>query len=314
MKVFWYFRAFNKCMKKKRKIILISSMLLTAVLLSGAEQKLQAATLPPGAEQKLQAKQEEQNNKIRICILDSGCSDPEITGWNYVDQNDDLTDTSGHGTKICHLLQEQIPQAELIMLKCFEIEEMEEEKEGRIVQALQDATELYHADVINMSWATVTESEIVHEAVRKADKEGCILVASAGNLSMQTPLGSTVYPAAWEEVIGVGGVNLDENREPSTSLWYLQSEAVYVCADGAYDGEKGSSFAAPRVAGVIAAYLQESEGQTSEAVQECESPEFENVTRSRREEVQEYLRKIASDLNTEGYDTVTGWGYIEAIH
>lgn len=291
-------------MKKKRKMILISSMLLTAALL-------------PGARQKVHAEQEELNQKIRICILDSGCSDPEISGWNYVDQNADLTDFSGHGTKLCHLLQEQLPQAELIMLKCFEIEEMEEEKEGQIVQALQDATELYHADVINMSWATVTESEIVHEAVRKAEQEGCILVASAGNLSLQTPLGSTVYPAAWEEVIGVGGVDLDENREPCISLWYLQNEAVYVCADGMYEGERGSSFAAPRVAGVIAEYLQEQKSSFWKTVQEDNSltleklQELEKAMRPKREEVQEYLRSIAYDLNTEGYDTATGWGYID---
>lgn len=232
-----------------------------------------------------------QRSGITICILDSGCSDPEVLGWNYIDQNENLTDLSGHGTKICRLLQEQVPWVELIMLKCFEIEEVEEAQEGWIVQALQDATELYHADVISMSWATVTESEVVHEAVRKADQAGCILVASAGNLSLSTPLGSTVYPAAWEEVIGVGGVDLNEKEEPTASLWYLQSEAVYVCADGSYDGERGSSFAVPRAAGVIAEYLNQ-------------HPE------SDQEAVMEYLKETAVDIEAEGYDLVSGWGYI----
>lgn len=42
---------------------------------------------------------------------------------------------------------------------------------------------------------------------------------------------------------------------PVSSLWYLKSEAVFVSADGNYEGEKGSSFAVPRVSGKIAEYL-----------------------------------------------------------
>ena len=35
------------------------------------------------------------------------------------------------------------------------------------------------------------------------------------------------------------------------------SEAVFVCADGNYKGEKGSSFAVPQVTAVLADYLKE---------------------------------------------------------
>lgn len=230
--------------------------------------------------------------QVRICILDSGCDQTDISGWNYTDQNDDLSDHAGHGTKICTILKECAPDAELIMLKCFASDTESEVSEESMIQAVLDAAEIYHADVISMSWTSVKESEALHEAIQKAYDSGCILVASAGNLSFQTPLGSRVYPAAWEEVIGVGGAELDGNGEPVSSLWYLQSDAVFVCTDGEYEGEHGSSFAAPRVAAFIARYL-------------IENPE------AREEQVREYLKAQTLDLGTEGYDTVFGWGYLE---
>ena len=117
-------------------------------------------------------------------------------------------------------------------------------------------------------------------------------MAAAGNLSLSTPLGSLVYPAAWEEVIGVGGADTNEKGEPVSSLWYLKSEAVFISADGNYEGEKGSSFAVPRVSARIAEYL-------------LEQPE------ASEEEIREWLKETAIDAGEEGYDPVFGWGFLK---
>ena len=120
-----------------------------------------------------------------------------------------------------------------------------------------------------------------------------MLIAPAGNLSLSTPLGSVTYPAAWNEVIGVGGVNLSEGGDPVSSLFYLRNDSVFVCARADCDGEKGSSYAAPRVTAVVAAYLAMAPGATAK-------------------DISRFLKDTALDLGEPGYDTVYGWGYIAA--
>ena len=90
----------------------------------------------------------------------------------------------------------------------------------------------------------------------------------------------------------MGGADTDEKGEPVSSLWYLKSEAVFVSADGNYEGEKGSSFAVPRVSGKIAEYL-------------FQKPEASEA------EVREWLKETARDAGEEGYDPVFGWGFLE---
>ena len=143
--------------------------------------------------------------------------------------------------------------ANVNMLKYFDSEESR--GETALVVALSAAIDVYDADVIVMSWVVGDERKKLYEAIQYAASQGAVLVASAGNLSLATGLGTSVYPAAWDEVIGIGGLNLDEQGEPVSSLWYLTGDAVYVCTRGEFNGENGSSFAAPRVAAVIAAYF-----------------------------------------------------------
>jgi thermitase len=63
------------------------------------------------------------------------------------------------------------------------------------------------ANVINMSFGGPTRSEIFHRAIQFAARSDVILVAAAGNAASSTPN----YPAAYPEVISVGGT--DENDQ-----------------------------------------------------------------------------------------------------
>ena len=228
-------------------------------------------------------------NPVTVCILDSGCSDDHAAGESFLENAEDLTDSIGHGTRICSLVRQAAPEANVVMLKCFENQNTMNEK--AVVDALYAAVDTYHADVINMSWTLAEESEALREAILHAYDRGAILVACTGNLSVTTGLGTVAYPAAWEEVIGVAGVDLDDTGGPKTSLWYLYGEAVAFCARGDWDDDKGSSYAAARVSGFIAAALQggvEASG------------------------ISEYLASMAQDMGAPGYDQRFGWGYLEA--
>ena len=225
---------------------------------------------------------------VTVCILDSGCSGDHSAGENFVGTSDDLTDSIGHGTRICSLVREIAPEANVVMLKCFESQDTVNEE--AVVAALYDAVDTYHADVINMSWTLPKESEALHEAIAHAHDRGAILVACTGNLSVSTGLGTMAYPAAWDEVIGVAGVDVDEAGAPQTSLWYLYGEAVDFCARGDWVDDKGSSYAAARVSGRIAAVLQ---GGVEPS------------------QIFEHLAAMAQDMGDPGYDDRFGWGYLE---
>lgn len=251
---------------------------------------------------------EEASNAVTVCILDSGCNLSDVQGKNYLEGTEDLTDQEGHGTCVYEILKETEPDADIYMLKCFDssmaLTQNTQEASGEhsnatdigsaIIQAIYDAVDIYDADIINMSWTLNQDDEELHEAMTYAAGRNVLLVAAAGNLSLSTPLGSEVYPAAWKEVIGVSGVDLNEQGEPVGSLWYLQSDAVFVSADGNYQGEKGSSYAVPRISGILAKYLSEVPN--------------ENHTKGKAEE---YLKEIAIDAGDSGYDTTFGWGYVE---
>ena len=251
---------------------------------------------------------EEASNAVTVCILDSGCNLSDVQGKNYLDGTQDLTDQEGHGTCVYEILKETAPDVDIYMLKCFDssmaLTQNTQEASGEhsnatdigsaIIQAIYDAVDIYDADIINMSWTLNRDSAELHEAIQYATKRNVLLVAAAGNLSLSTPLGSEVYPAAWKEVIGVSGADLNEQGEPVSSLWYLQSDAVFVSADGNYQGEKGSSYAAPRISGILAKYLSEVPN--------------ENHTKGKAEE---YLKEIVIDAGDSGYDTTFGWGYVE---
>ena len=174
------------------------------------------------------------------------------------------------------------------MLKCFDSQDTVNEE--AVVAALYAAVDTYHADVINMSWTLPKESEALHEAIAHAHDRGAILVACTGNLSVSTGLGTVAYPAAWEEVIGVAGVDRNEAGAPKTSLWYLYGEAVDFCARGDWGEDKGSSYAAARVSGLIAQALQSG---------------------VKPAEVSDFLASTALDMGETGFDNRFGWGYLE---
>ena len=205
-----------------------------------------------------------------------------------MESDDALTDSVGHGTRVCSLIREGAPEANIVMFKCFDAQDSVNEE--AIVAALYAAVDTYHADVINMSWTLANESEALHEAILHAYDRGAVLVACAGNLSLSTGLGTIAYPAAWDEVIGVAGVNLDAEGEPQTSLWYLYGEAVDFCARSDCGDEKGASYSTARVSGLIAAALHSGVEKT---------------------EIPEYLAAMARDMGEPGFDDRYGWGYLE---
>jgi hypothetical protein len=128
--------------------------------------------------------------------------------------------------------------------------------------------------VISMSWGTETDSDFLESAIRYAQQQDMVVVASAGNV----PNNKATYPAAYSGVIGVSATVADG------ALWEKSNygEFVTVAAPGTgdfpvgYNGPPGSyvgtSIASPYVARAISLYFADHPDATAEtAVQALKS-------------------------------------------
>lgn len=111
--------------------------------------------------------------------------------------------------------------------------------------------------VVNISLAGAQNS-VLERMIRSAQEDGMVFVAAVGN---DGPAARPLYPAAYEDVIGVTAV--DENGE--AYRWALQGPQVDVAArgvnvrvaraGGGHMTDSGTSLAAPVVASFLAQHL-----------------------------------------------------------
>lgn len=260
---------------------------------------------------------------IRIGVIDSGIDDSHedligrvVAAQNYAndDHNDhDLShvdpsnteDTVGHGTRVAGIAAATqnnqtgiagISEAEIVSLKVVG-------KSGQgntlfMLDAIKDAVDVYHCDVINMSLGFGVDVQSIREAVEYALVKGVIVVAASGNKSSSNLEDTAIrYPAGYDGVIGVGSVN--KNKE-----YYFTSvdnETVDVCApgvsvlstssSGGYSFGTGTSFASPHVAAAAAL--------AKELWPEMDADAFLQI-----------LENTSADLGDLGKDNQYGWGLL----
>ena len=53
-------------------------------------------------------------DRITVCVLDSGCNLEGTEGWNYMNDSADIADDLGHGTQICAMLAACAPDARIV--------------------------------------------------------------------------------------------------------------------------------------------------------------------------------------------------------
>jgi hypothetical protein len=169
----------------------------------------------------------------------------------------------GHGTMVAGLIHLAAPTAQLMPVRVFN-------SNGtttlfRILQGIHYATD-QGAQVINMSFSSLTSSPELSAAIDYATSHGVISVSSAGNDGSAI----VVYPAGFAQVIGVASTNDAGIR----STFSNYGDAVTMAAPGeavvtlypgnAYAAGWGTSFSAPLVAGGVAllSQLDQADSQT----------------------------------------------------
>jgi subtilisin family serine protease len=156
-----------------------------------------------------------------------------------------------HGTLCAGLIAVVAPDAAIMPLRAFD------DEGGADLFTLAKAVHYARkngAQVINMSFGTLTDSAVLREAIEAARNQNIVLVASAGNNNVSSPQ----YPASYEGVIGVAATDLMDVKASFSNYGRM----VFVTAPGtniisAYPGGEyytvsGTSFSAPITAGTAA--------------------------------------------------------------
>lgn len=225
--------------------------------------------------------QTEPARRVKIAVIDSGIS---YTGDIFAEESINLTedgnenplfdDASGHGTAVAGMIcaaDDDIgitginPNAALYSAKVLDSEN--KSPLSRILQGIYWAIE-NEADIINMSFGTDVDSEILHNAVKAAHDAGILLIASSGN----TAGGEVKFPAAYSEVIAVGAT------DPTGQIWANTSvgDELELLAPGEKIltsgflggtlGTSGTSIAAAQVTGVASLLMQRDATKSAEFI------------------------------------------------
>ena len=185
---------------------------------------------------------------------------------NPVDPLDSSTANPGHGTATSSVIiskeQDELtgaaPGAGLIPIRCIE--------DVKIFDAAPVIAAIHHArnvgsHVISMSLGGIP-SRAMKKAIRRAVNNHMIVICAAGNC-----VDLVVWPARYDDVIGVGGSNIDDQPWRGSSFGddvdiSAPAELVWVARRNPDDatlniteGGQGTSFATALTAGVAALWL-----------------------------------------------------------
>ncbi len=247
-----------------------------------------------------------------------------VAGYDFVNDDSHPNDDNGHGTHVASTIAEATDNGVGAAGLAFATSLMPVKVIARdglgttsmIAQGIDFARE-NGADVINLSVGTVSNSQILSDAITNALNAGIIVAAASGNSAQS----SLLYPARYSGVIGVGATaNTVANTLASYSNWGSGIDVVAPGGDGGssiiqqgftnldgndlpndfttfgYVGFQGTSMATPHVSAAAALLL---------------------AAGAPRDEVLGLLQSSARDLGDAGYDLVYGYGLVdiaEAIH
>jgi subtilisin family serine protease len=205
----------------------------------------------------------------------------------------DLESESGHGTFIAGLIMQEAPNAYLRFERVLSPAGVTDEVQllnglDRIEQQTRAAGQ--HLDILNLSLGCYTfddrPSPVLSDAIVQLGRR-TLVVAAAGNFDSDRPY----WPAALKEVCAVGALAPSADGEPERASfsnygWWVDASAPGVKVASAFlthgteDGKdfagyakwSGTSFAAPVVAGRVAALMSTKGMTVRDAIAELLDP------------------------------------------
>lgn len=203
-----------------------------------------------------------------VAVLDTGVdgSHPDLAGRVLpgIDMIGDGAgaDPNGHGTHVAGIIAAvanngigvagAAPEARILPVRVLDSDGYGDH--SAIASGIVAAVD-YGADVINLSLGGTDTTEILASAVDYATAAGVVVVAAAGN-ERQMGNGRS-YPAAYDNVIGVGAISVDDRSAMFSNTGdYIDIAApgfaILSTLPGGYGYLSGTSQAAPYVAAAAA--------------------------------------------------------------
>ncbi|NMG22921.1 S8 family serine peptidase [Brasilonema bromeliae] len=205
----------------------------------------------------------------------------DVHGWNFVDNNNDVSDKFGHGTHVSGTIAGEKNDIGVTGIaygaKIMPVKVLNDEGSGSytsISNGIYYAVD-HGANVINLSLVGGSSDSTLEKAVEYASSKGVIVVMAAGNDSGFQPGYPARYADKWG--IAVGAVNKNNNmadfsnKAAMNSLTYVTAPGVNVYSTipgNKYASYNGTSMATPHVAGVVALMLSANHSLTDAQVRQ----------------------------------------------
>lgn len=248
---------------------------------------------------------------VKVAVVDTGIAlrheDLAVSGGvSYVSYTKSYGDDHDHGTHVAGIIGAKnnstgvvgvAPDAELYAVKV--IGNNNSFITSDLIKGIEWAI-TNEMDIINLSLYTYNyfDDYGLHQVLKAAHSKGLLLVGITGNSGMDNQANTVTYPGKYPEVIAVGSI--DESGWVSDfSSFGTEAEVVApgdwiysTVKNGSYNYMRGTSMAAPHVAGMLALMKEK-------------YPNYTNV------KLRSELKKNVKDLGVKGWDPYYGHGLIQ---
>lgn len=163
----------------------------------------------------------------------------DIHGWNFVDNNNDVSDSHGHGTHISGIINKEFrkhptsgtssPSARLMILKYYNANANDAENVMNTVKAIEYATQM-NARIINYSGGGSNQFAREFQAIKKASQKNILFIAAAGNNNSNTD-DKKYYPANYD-LDNIISVAATDNEGELVSFSNFGGSTVDIAAPG----------------------------------------------------------------------------------
>lgn len=234
------------------------------------------------------------------------------SGGYFSDAYEGAQDYEGHGSHVAGIIAGQTddltigiaPETQIISIKA--LERYGSSAAGTtewLIRAIQYAIS-QKVDIINLSIggskSYVSAAQVV---LQQAADAGILVVCAAGNIDGgSTPAGTIDYPAAYDDTLAVTCVTVvgDDVTLSGFSRYGEGTDvsapgvAIYSCnQNGGYSVQSGTSMSCAVVAGIAGLLLSQDPSLTPQ-------------------QLIQLMEQSAHDAGSSGYDTMFGWGVVDA--